>query len=74
MSPGLAPQIVKRLMAVLSRPAAQGTGNLLIKQFTALALKEAHDAHVLSRCRFSFSGAPKMLRQNSDILHKAYLA
>ena len=74
MSLGLAPLIVKRLMAVLSRLAVQGTGILLIEQFTALALNEAHDAHVLSRGRFSFSGPPETLRQNPDILHKAYLA
>lgn len=74
MSLGLAPLIVKRLMGVLSRLAAQGTGILLIEQFTALALKHAQEAHVMSRGRFSFSGSPSKLQQQPDILHRAYLA
>lgn len=73
MSLGLAPLIVKRLMDVLSRLARHGTGILLIEQFTALALKNAHAAHVMSRGRFSFSGTPANLQQQPDILHRAYL-
>jgi branched-chain amino acid transport system ATP-binding protein len=74
MSLGLAPLIVKRLMSVLSRLAEQGTGILLIEQFTALALKHAQEAHVISRGRFTFSGSPATLQQDPDILHSAYLA
>lgn len=74
MSLGLAPLIVKRLMGVVERLAAGGTGILLIEQFTAVALKLADEAHVMSRGRFAYSGDPRTLEQDPDILHKAYLA
>lgn len=74
MSLGLAPLIVKRLMGVIDRLAAAGTGILLIEQFTTLALKHAHSAHILSRGRLSFSGSPQVLIDDPDILHRAYLA
>lgn len=73
MSLGLAPLVVKRLMGVLLRLAGQGVGILLIEQFTALALRHADEAHVLSRGRFTFSGSPRMLEEDPDILHRAYL-
>jgi branched-chain amino acid transport system ATP-binding protein len=74
MSLGLAPLIVKRLMGVISRLAKQGTGILLIEQFTAVALKLADEAHVMSRGRLAYSGDPLRLEEDPDILHKAYLA
>lgn len=74
MSLGLAPLIVKRLMGVLSRLTDEGVGILLIEQFTALALKHAKEAHVMSRGRFTYSGPPGTLLLEPEILHKAYLA
>ncbi len=74
MSLGLAPLIVKRLMGVLSRLADDGVGVLLIEQFTALALKHSEEAHVMSRGRFTYSGSPRPLLLEPEILHRAYLA
>jgi branched-chain amino acid transport system ATP-binding protein len=74
MSLGLAPLIVKRLMSVVERLARQGTGVLLIEQFTGVALQLADDAHVMARGGFRYSGPPMPLIDDPDILHKAYLA
>ena len=74
MSLGLAPLIVKRLMSVITRLASEGTGVLLIEQFTHIALKLATDVHVMSRGHLSYSGAPRPLIDDAEILHKAYLA
>ncbi|MDH6266090.1 branched-chain amino acid transport system ATP-binding protein [Rhizobium sp. SG_E_25_P2] len=74
MSLGLSPLIVKRLMGVIVRLAEQGTGVLLIEQFTTIALKVASEASVMSRGRLTFSGAPETLLEQPDILHRAYLA
>mgnify|MGYP000276446382 CR=1 FL=1 len=74
MSLGLSPLIVKRLMAVLVRLAEQGTGILLIEQFTHIALKLAGEANVMSRGRLTFTGPPKQLIDDPAILHRAYLA
>lgn len=74
MSLGLSPLIVKRLMGVVVKLAEQGTGILLIEQFTHIALKLAGAANVMSRGRLTFSGAPGRLLDEPDILHRAYLA
>lgn len=74
MSLGLSPLIVKRLMGVVVKLAEQGTGILLIEQFTHIALKIAHHANVMSRGRLTFSGAPQRLVDEPEILHRAYLA
>lgn len=74
MSLGLSPLIVKRLMGVVVRLAEQGTGILLIEQFTHIALRIAHHANVMSRGRVTFSGEPRRLVDEPEILHRAYLA
>ncbi|MDO6965906.1 ABC transporter ATP-binding protein [Rhizobium alvei] len=74
MSLGLSPLIVKRLMGVIVKLAEQGTGILLIEQFTHIALKVASEASVMSRGRLTFSGAPATLLEEPEILHRAYLA
>lgn len=74
MSLGLSPLIVKRLMGVVVKLAEQGTGILLIEQFTHIALKIAHHANVMSRGRVTFSGEPQRLVNEPEILHRAYLA
>jgi branched-chain amino acid transport system ATP-binding protein len=74
MSLGLSPLIVKRLMGVVVKLAEQGTGILLIEQFTHIALKIAHHANVMSRGRLTFSGVPQRLIDEPEILHRAYLA
>jgi branched-chain amino acid transport system ATP-binding protein len=74
MSLGLSPLIVKRLMGVVVRLSEQGTGILLIEQFTHIALKIAHHANVMSRGRLTFTGTPQRLVDEPEILHLAYLS
>lgn len=74
LSFGLAPVIVARLVPVLQNLAAQGVGVLLIEQFTHIALKIADTAYVMERGKICFSGEPRALVDNPDILHSAYLA
>lgn len=74
LSFGLAPVVVARLVPVLQNLAAQGVGVLLIEQFTHIALKIADTAYVMERGKICFSGQPRALVDNPDILHSAYLA
>ena len=61
-------------MSVVGRLAKQGTGVLLIEQFTGVALQLADEAHVMARGAFRYSGPPQPLIDDPEILHKAYLA
>jgi branched-chain amino acid transport system ATP-binding protein len=72
MSLGLAPVIVKRLLGVLSQLKAEGTGILLIEQFTDLALGLAETAIVLRGGKMRFSGDAKKLAADKALLHQAY--
>lgn len=72
LSFGLAPLIVARLVPVMRRIAAQGIGVLLIEQFTQLALALADHVYVMSRGKVSYDGAPRKLREDPQILHRAY--
>lgn len=74
LSLGLAPLVVKRLADVVSLTATQGTGVLLIEQFTTLALSLASRAFVLQRGRMAWFGEAQALRESPDILHSSYLA
>ncbi len=73
LSLGLAPLVVKRLADVVSQTAAQGTGVLLIEQFTTLALSLASRAFVLQRGRMAWSGTARALRDAPEVLHSSYL-
>jgi branched-chain amino acid transport system ATP-binding protein len=73
LSLGLAPLVVKRLAELLQKVAAQGTGVLLIEQFTSMALGLASSAHVLTRGRVAWTGAAAELAARPDILARAYL-
>ena len=72
LSFGLAPTVVTRLMPIIRRIADEGIGVLLIEQFTQLALVLADHVYVLSRGNISYDGSSDKLRQDPDILHKAY--
>ena|SRR5579872_625050 len=73
MSAGLAPVIVKRLMAVVRKLADQGLAVLLVEQFAALALSIGDRAYVLRRGRIVYDGDCASLRQSPDELHRLYL-
>jgi branched-chain amino acid transport system ATP-binding protein len=74
LSLGLAPMVVKRLVAVLQQVVAQGAGVLLIEQFTTVALAVAQQAFVLERGRVAYAGTAAELQELPDILHGSYLA
>lgn len=74
LSLGLAPTVVKRLIAVVQQVAAEGVGVLLIEQFTTVALAVSQQAYVLERGRVAFGGAAQTLRDQPEILHSSYLA
>lgn len=74
LSLGLAPTVVKRLVALVQQVAAQGVGVLLIEQFTSVALAVSQNAYVLERGRVAFGGTAQTLREQPDILHSSYLA
>lgn len=74
LSLGLAPTVVKRLVALVQQVASEGVGVLLIEQFTSVALAVSQQAYVLERGRMAFSGLSETLRQRPEILHSSYLA
>lgn len=72
MSLGLAPLIVKRLVGVVTALKAQGTGILLIEQFTDLALSIAENAVVLRSGKMRYAGPASALLADRALLHSAY--
>lgn len=72
MSLGLAPLIVKRLIGVVILLKSQGTGILLIEQFTDLALSIAETAVVLRSGKMRYSGPARALTQDKTLLQNAY--
>ncbi len=72
MSLGLAPLIVKRLLAVVTTLKEQGAGILLIEQFTDLALGMADNAVVLRSGRMRYAGPARSLIEDPSALHQAY--
>lgn len=74
LSLGLAPLVVKRLASAVAQIAKQGTGVLLIEQFTTIALKLATTASVMERGEMRWSGTARDLEANPEVLHAAYLA
>ena len=71
LSLGLAPLVVKRLVALVQQVAEEGVGVLLIEQFTSVALAVSEQASVLERGRVAFSGPAQTLRERPDILHSS---
>lgn len=73
LSLGLAPVVVNRLIPVISAIAGEGTGVLLIEQFTAVALGLANRAYIMEGGRVRFSGLASELRDRPELLRSAYL-
>ena len=69
---GLAPIIVKQVMAVLGTVAQRNIGILLVEQNVTLALKVAQTAHVLEHSKIVITGLAQDLA-NDDRIRKAYL-
>ena len=64
LSLGLAPTVVNRLADTLEQLARDGTGIVLIEQFTTLALRLANRAYVFERGRIVFDGTSTELSEN----------
>lgn len=73
LSLGLAPLVVKRLANAVARIAQNGTGVLLIEQFTTVALKLATTASLMERGELRWSGRAQELVERPELLHAAYL-
>ncbi len=73
LSLGLAPVVVQRLIPTIRGVAESGIGILLIEQFASLALGLANRAYVMEGGRIQYSGHAQELRENSQLLHSAYL-
>ncbi|WP_338743005.1 ABC transporter ATP-binding protein [Actinomadura luteofluorescens] len=72
MSLGLAPLVVRRLMATVGELAGMGIAVVLIEQFANLALDVGSHAHVLRKGRVVFSGPCGELRGDERRLHRLY--
>jgi branched-chain amino acid transport system ATP-binding protein len=73
LSLGLAPVVVQRLIPTIRGVTESGIGVLLIEQFASLALGLANRAYVIEGGRIQYSGNAQELRENSKLLHSAYL-
>jgi branched-chain amino acid transport system ATP-binding protein len=73
LSLGLAPVVVQRLIPTIRSVAESGIGVLLIEQFASLALGLANRAYVMEGGRIQYAGSAQELRENSKLLHSAYL-
>ena len=73
MSLGLAPVVFMRLMPIVKSIAESGVGVLLVEQFTQLALGLAREAVVVAGGCVSFQGTAEALKEDSQLLHRAYL-
>ena len=72
MSLGLAPLIVKRLVAAIRALVERGTGVILVEQFTEVALSLADDAIVMRGGEVRYSGPAQALEDDPSLLDKAY--
>lgn len=72
MSLGLAPLVVRRLVDAIQALKAEGTGIILIEQFTELALSVCEDALIMRNSHVTFSGASSILRDDPKVLEKGY--
>lgn len=72
MSLGLAPLIVKRLVTAIATLVEQGTGVLLVEQFTEVALNIADTVTVMRAGDVRISGSIEKVRQTPKILESAY--
>ena len=74
LSLGLAPLVVKRLLAAVRKAADEGTAVLLVEQHARLVLPIADRAYVLQNGRVVLSGTGKELRERIREVESAYLA
>ena len=73
VSLGLAPLIVRRLLAALTDAARQGAAVLIVEQQARLALRTADRAYILRRGRLALSGSSAELRDQESTVTTLYL-
>ncbi|WP_422342713.1 ABC transporter ATP-binding protein [Parasphingorhabdus sp.] len=73
LSLGLAPLIVKRLLATLRSAADNGLGVLLVEQHVSQALSISDRGYVLGRGKVQLEGSARELRQQGTDIEAAYL-
>ena len=73
LSLGLAPRVASRILATMRGLADRGLGVLLVEQLAALALSIGDTVHVLAQGAFAYSGPCATLRENPELLRRAYL-
>ena len=74
LSLGLAPKMIRTLLAMIGRfNSEQGTAFLLVEQAAAAALEVAGSAYLLQKGRVVESGPAEDLRSDVDALRRAYL-
>jgi branched-chain amino acid transport system ATP-binding protein len=73
LSLGLAPLIVRRLIAALAKAATQGAAVLIVEQQARLALRTADRAYILQRGRLALSGTSARLRDQEATVMSLYL-
>jgi ABC-type branched-subunit amino acid transport system ATPase component len=73
LSLGLAPLVVRRLLAAVRAAADRGVGVLLVEQHAAQALAIADRGYVFRRGRVVMSGSAAELRRNFDEIRNSYL-
>jgi branched-chain amino acid transport system ATP-binding protein len=74
MSLGLAPVVVKRLIPIVTKLAADGAAVLLVEQFAPIALSIGQRAYVLSRGGIAYDGDCQSLSRDPDQLRDIYLS
>jgi branched-chain amino acid transport system ATP-binding protein len=74
MSQGLAPVIVKRLLPVVERAAADGIAVLLVEQFANLALQIGSHAYVMTVGSIALDGTCRDLLARPDDMRQAYIS
>jgi branched-chain amino acid transport system ATP-binding protein len=73
LSLGLAPVVLKRLMAAVEELARQGMAIVLVEQFAALALEVGTKAYVLRGGEVVYDGTCAELRDEDGLLQRLYL-
>lgn len=73
LSLGLAPRVLKRLMAAVAELAQTGMAILLVEQFAALALEIGARGYVLRSGEVVYDGDCGRLREDEHLLQRLYL-
>jgi branched-chain amino acid transport system ATP-binding protein len=74
LSLGLAPIIVRHLLAALTEAAGRGAGVILVEQHAELALEIADRVYVFRRGRIVGEGPASEFRGRFDELHRLFMA